>query len=612
MRLPMIARIFLIMLLLVLVFSPVFANENGNDDEVAVSELADDVEESVSQIETDNEVEKEKVKVSKSQSSSVDAGSNEEETDDFDAELLQSSRRASSKSGLCRIIYLMYSRSEDILATLKEVFEADINAGSLSLTQNTGTNSIIVKLNESDNKIIDDVYDVIESLDFRTGQVLIDVLVVEMSITDDERLSAEWKDLIRNPLKTTNTLVNVGIDHGLINNDDPTAAAEGFKAFITSSNKMKLFLNALNKKGKVHVVSSPHIVTANHREAIFKIGEKLPLIESVRPAENGQITTFEIFEVGLELTVTPHINRAGEIDMEIHKMINAVMQDTYDAKQGTARMTTREANTNLTVNDNETIILGGFIEDKIDRAEHRIPLLSNIPIVGKVFTSVKKTVKKTELMVFITPKILKNREDVQTTTKTMVSRTHEKDKTMALLEMRKRVETMLKPDQQVIIDRRAHGWQYGFNTPEIDDLVWKVPQKLDPDSMDLPMKGTAPFGFGISKRLIPAPVRTYLQPSEGVVFKRTFEIEDPEQYRRIGLRVACDNSASVYINGVLVDEDPMMKMKDGHDFDYWNRERDDIPAGLLNKGVNNIVVLLGSDKDTSDAYFDMMLIGHKK
>ncbi len=597
----MIVRIFVLLFSIMIVFSPAFANENGNDDEVEVSETAD--------VKEDDETVKEESTPVKEKDRATDDDS---ETDDFDAELLQSSRRSSSKSGLCRIIYLMYSRSEDILTTLKEVFEADINAGYMSLTQNAGTNSIIVKLNEADNKIIDDVYDVIESLDFRTGQVLIDVLVVEMSITDDERLSAEWKDLIRNPMKTANTLVNVGIDHGLINNDDPTASAEGFKAFITSSNKMKLFLNALNKKGKVHVVSSPHIITANHREAIFKIGEKLPLIESVRPSEGGQITTFEIHEVGLELTVTPHINRAGQIDMEVHKMINAVMQDTYDPKQGTARMTTREAKTNLTVNDNETIILGGFIEDKKDRAEHRIPLLSNIPVVGKIFTSVKKTSKKTELMVFITPKILNNTEDIQTTTKTMVSRTSEKEKTMALLEMRKKVETLIKPDQQIIIDRRAHEWQYGFNTPDIDEMVWKIPQKLDPESLDLTLKGSAPFGFGVSKRLIPAPVRTYLQPSEGVVFRKTFEVADPEQYRRIGIRVACDNSASVYINGVLVDEDPMMKMKDGHDFDYWNRERDDIPAGLLNKGVNNVVVLLGSDKDTADAYFDMMLIGHKK
>lgn len=534
----------------------------------------------------------------------------DKETDDYEEDLLQSPRRFISKSKLVRTIYLMYTRAEDIHATLKEVFEADINSGALSITSNAGTNSIIIRLSDAENKIIDDVTDVIDSLDFRSGQVLIDVLVVELSISDDEIFSAEWKELVKNPAKTANSLLNVGVDHGLINSDDPTAITKGFKAFITSSNKMKMFLNALNSKGKVHVVSSPHIVTANHREATFKIGEKLPLIDSVRPSDSGPITTFNIADIGLELIVTPHINRAGEIDMEVHQTINAVLQDTYDSKQGTARMTTREAKTNLTVRDSETIILGGFIEDKKDRAEQRIPILSNIPIIGKAFTSVRKTSRKTELMVFITPKILNTREDADIVTKTMVSRTREKDKINSLLALRSKVASLIEPDQEIIIDRRSHGWHYGMNTPEIDNLVWEHPQRIDVSSLTLPLKGSAPFGFGVSKRLIPAPVRTYLKPSEGVIFKKTFNVESPEKYKSVSLKVACDNAASVYLNGILVDEDPMMKMKDGLDFEYWNRERDNIPAGLLNKGENNVVVFLGNEKDTNDGYFDIMIIGN--
>ena len=534
------------------------------------------------------------------------------DSDDFEEGRLQSPRRSTSRSGLCKTVYLMYTRAEDILETLKEVFEADLNSGAITISQNTGTNAIILRTADQDSPIVPDVIDVINSIDFHNGQVLVDVLVVELSISDDDLFNAEWKDLIRNPGKTANTLLNASLDHGTIDTDDPTALAEGFKTFITSANKMKLFLNALDKKGKVHVVSSPHIVTANHREAVFKIGEKLPLIDSIRPSDAGPITTFNIEEVGLELTVTPHINRAGEIDMEVSQIINAVMQDSYDSKQGTARMTTREARTNLTVSDNDTIVLGGFIENKKDRAEHRIPVLSNIPVIGRIFTSVKNTTRKTELMVFITPRILNNKEDADVVTKTMVSRTTEKDKTFALLETRKKVESMLEKDQHVIVDRRSHGWYYGMNTPEIDELVWQIPPKVEVDKIALPLKGSAPFGFGHSRRLLPAPVRTYLKPSEGVVFKKSFEINDPARFRRLGVRVACENAASVYLNGILVDEDPMMKMKDGHDFEYWNRKRDDIPAGILQKGTNNILVFLGSEKEAADSYFDMMLIGHEK
>lgn len=595
------ARVFILLMCLWLPFSVTLAA--ADDDQVTGD---------ATQVSEESADDAEKAEPAPGKESKVDAkavADDDTETDDYEEDLLQSPRRSISKSKLCRTIYLMYTRAEDVHATLKEVFEADINAGGLSITHNAGTNSIIMRLTDAENKVADDVSDVINSLDFRTGQVLIDVLVVELSISDDELFSAEWKELVVNPARTANSLLNVGVDHGLINSDDPTAITKGFKAFITSNNKMKMFLNALNTKGKVHVVSSPHIVTANHREATFKIGEKLPLIDSVRPSDAGPITTFNIADVGLELIVTPHINRGGEIDMEVHQTINAVLQDTYDSKQGTARMTTREAKTNLTVSDNETIILGGFIEDKKDRAEHRIPILSNIPWLGKLFTSVKKTSRKTELMVFITPKILNTKEDAEVVTKTMVSRTREKDKINSLLEMRKRVESLLKPEQEIIIDRRSHGWHYGIDTKEIDDLVWLIPQKIEIASLTLPLRGSAPFGFGASKRLVPAPVRTYLKASEGAIFMKEFTIEDPEKYRRVGLRMACDNAASVYLNGVLVDEDPMMKMKDGHDFQYWNRERDDIPAGLLHKGANHLVVFLGSEKDAADSYFDMMLIG---
>lgn len=529
--------------------------------------------------------------------------------DDYSPELVQSSNRVSSRSGNCKIIYLMYSRSEDVLNSLKEIFESEISAGKLTLTHNAATNSVIMRLEDPESDVAKDVHDVIDSLDYRTGQVLIDVLVVELTVTDDDVLNAEWKELFSNPFGHSNSLVNVGIDHGNINLNDPTAGVNGFKTLITSGSKMKAFLNAYQKKGKAAVISSPHIVTANHREAVFKTGEKLPLIESTRPSTDGPINSYTVAEVGLELVVTPHINRAGEIDLEVFQSINAV--DSYDPKTWTARMTNREAKTNITLANGETMVLGGFIEEKDDRIERRIPFLSDIPKIGRIFTSVNNSKKKTELMVFITPKILNTKEDAQIATKTQVSRTSQKAKTMSLINLRRKVESPLSSNQEVILDRRSSGWEYAFNSPLIDDIVWQVPQNLDADKLELSHKGTAPFGFGSSRRLLPAPVKTYLKPSEGVIFKRYFYVEKPEDFKSFGIKVASDNAAAIYINGKLIDEDPMMKMKDGHGFEYWNREKDDIPTRMVRKGRNTLVVLLGSEKDSTGAYMDLMIIGNK-
>ncbi|HNV72281.1 MAG TPA: hypothetical protein PKO06_21415, partial [Candidatus Ozemobacteraceae bacterium] len=383
----------------------------------------------------------------------------------------------------------------------------------------------------------------------------------------------------------------------------------GFKTFVTSQNKLKLFLNAAKNKGNVRVLSSPHILAANHRKAIFKIGEKLPLISSVRPSDEGPIKTFDVKEVGLELEVTPHINRSGQIDIEIRQTINAV--DQYDQKEGTARMTNREAQTNVVVTNGETLVLGGFIENKKDEKERKIPILSQVPILGKAFRSKTKLHRKTELMVFLTPRIIDTIEDAQNVTELQKRRLSERKDVNRVLKQLQRTHVPLTASTSVIIDRYSDDWQYDFDRPDLDDLVWNSPATVKPDELTLSKLGRCPFGFGPSRRLKPALVRTWTKPSEGVVLRKTFQIEDPDVFRFLTLKVASDNAATVYLNGQKLDEDPMMKMKDGHDFDYWNRVREKLSGKLLVEGVNTIVVLLGSDKDTDDGYFDMMLIGHR-
>jgi len=533
---------------------------------------------------------------------------------DFSEETLQSTRSMISKSKACTTFFLMYSRSEDIQKTLAAVFEAEMSGGDVKISENSVTNSIIVKLKDAANdQLIKDIEHVIRSLDCRQGQVLIDVLVVELSISDEDAFDFELKLLSENALGIKDAINSTAIDQGSIDKRDPTLLATGFKSFITSQNKLKMFINAAQTKGKVHVVSSPHIVAANHRQAVFKIGEKVPLIQSIRPSDAGPIKTFDVKEVGLELTVTPHINRGGQIDMEIKQIINAISQ--YDFTQGTARMTNREAQTNVTILDGETVVLGGFIEDKRRKTEKKIPLLSQIPLLGKAFENRSNLNDKTELMVFISPKVMDTNEDSQKVTNQQKSRLQMKDEVTQILKDRAKTPPDITPNQEIIVDRRSYDWLYDFNKEAdkdwIDVVVWQVPSKLDPNSLKLTRKGSCPFGFGASKRLSPPYIKTYLEPCDGVILKKDFNIDDPIRYKNLAIKVASNNAAVVYINGRLVDEDPAIKLRDGHDYEYWNRTRDDIPGAILHKGINNLVVLLGNDKSTTDAYFDMMLIGSR-
>lgn len=535
-----------------------------------------------------------------------------EEYDDYQENLTQHANLKVTRNGKTYLIDLLFSRSEDVLTTLKEVFESDLSDGNLTLSQNSTTNSILARFSDkSDESLINEICDVIYSLDRQTGQVLIDVLVVELNLTDKDIFDAEYKELFTNIAGTTNSLVNVAVDHGHINTSDPTTTATGFKALVTSGAKMKAFVTAYQQKGKATVVSSPHIVTANHREAIFKTGEKVPLIESTRPSTNGPINSYKVEEVGLQLKVTPHINRSGDIDLQVYQTIDAITN--YDEKNYTARISNREATTNLTLKNGDTMILGGFIQEQRDISENRIPILGSLPLIGKAFRSTTNTKTKTELMVFITPKLIMTPEDQKAITQNMVSRRSEQHQHLSkkYLEIRKQEMSPLAPNQEIVLDRRSKGWEYTLNKKIVDDVTWISPDELDVSDIVFEKKGDAPFGYGYNRSIFPAPVRTYVKPSDGMIFKRNFVLDEDKDYKSFVLKVASDNAATVYINKKQVDFDVMMKMVDGHEFTYWNREVT-IPANSIKKGENELVVLLANDVSSTDAYLDIMIIGNKK
>lgn len=527
--------------------------------------------------------------------------------DDYHPDYLISTRYSKSKSGNVTTWFLMYSRSTDIFETIKDLFDEEISSGDVKIGENVVTNSIIIKVKDKESPIVEEIIDTIKSLDFRKGQVLIEVLVVELTVTDEDLFDFELMNIVKDPLNIKNTLSTIGVDHGTIEEANPLSKSDRLKVFVTTPNRMKLFLNAYKDVSRANIISSPHIVAANHREATFKIGNKVPIIDSIRPSDAGPIKSFDIKEVGIELTVTPHINRGNQIDMEVFQTINALQ--SYDAKEGTANMSNREVKTNVSLGDGETLILGGFIEERITKSENRIPVLSNIPFLGKLFRKKQNNKSKIEMLIFITPKVLDTVEDVKVALKTGIEKISFKDRVKDLVENLRIKREELPENHEYIIERAARDWKYDYDRKDIDEMVWDIPAIVNPTTLNLRRVGHMPFGFGSSHRLKPPRLNTELVPSEGFVMAKNFDIEDPKKFKNVILHVASNNAAVVYINGILVDQDPAMKLKDGHDFEYWNRTVDDIPGEILREGINSIVIFLGCDKTTRDAYLDIELIG---
>lgn len=529
--------------------------------------------------------------------------------DDYNPDYLISTRYSKSKSGNITTWYLMYTRSNDIIATVKELFDEEVSSGDIKLGENPVTNSIIIKAKDAANPVVEEIIDTVKSLDFRSGQVLIEVLVVEITVSNEDLFDFELMNIVKEPFNIKNTLGTIGVDHGTIGEADPLSKSDRLKVFVTTPNRMKLFLNAWKDNKKANVISSPHIVAANHREATFKIGNKVPIIESIRPSDAGPIKSFDIKDVGIELTVTPHINRGNQIDMEVFQTINALQ--SYDAKEGTANMSNREVKTNVSLADGETLILGGFIEERVTKTENKIPLLGDLPMVGKAFRKKQNNKEKVELLIFITPKVLDTVEDGKVALKEKIEKVSFKEKVNDLIENRRLKRQQLENNQEYLLERASRNWFYDFDRKDIEDLVWNIPAEIKPETLNLRRTGHMPFGFGQLKRLKPPRLNTELEPSEGFIMAKEFSIEDPAKFKTLRLNVASNNAAVVYINGRLVDQDPAMKLKDGHDFEYWNRTVD-FSSSILSAGINNIVVFLGCDKSKTDAYLDLELIGTRE
>jgi general secretion pathway protein D len=271
------------------------------------------------------------------------------------------------------------------------------------------TNSIIVVTSPENAAIIRSILD---QLDRIPEQVLIETVIVEASLTAADKLGVEWSYTGggKNQSTITNNFGNVGADA-------TAAQQEGFQYTLTGTN-YSVFLNALKSDNKFQVLSTPKIFTSNNVQAEINISQSLPYITSSIQNVNGTFTNnYQFTDVGIVLTVTPRITSNGMVAMDVEQTANDLQGYTsFNAPIINQRI----ANTQVSVKDGETIILGGIIRNTINSDVRKIPVLGDIPLLGNLFKSTQKTKEKTELLVFLTPRIVRDpdeahrlREDIE-------------------------------------------------------------------------------------------------------------------------------------------------------------------------------------------------------
>ena len=289
------------------------------------------------------------------------------------------------------------------------------------------TNAIIVTTYP---RLWRDIEETIKKLDRMARQVLIEVLAAEVTLTDDTKLGIEWA--VRSgrfdfsntqtgilPSRPPQGLIPGGLGLG------GGAVPLGFNMFTFAAGQFLAALNALATENKVNVLSSPSIMTSENKKAIINVSTSVPIVTSQQvPVASGGGTansitqTVEYKDAGIILTVTPRIGEQGTVALDVKQEVNEV-GTPEPPPINSPRFTKREAETSVVLLNNQTLVLGGLIQNKRTYIKTGIPLLNRIPVLGYLFGSTEEKIEKTELLLLITPSVVGTAVDAARITEQM-------------------------------------------------------------------------------------------------------------------------------------------------------------------------------------------------
>lgn len=280
-------------------------------------------------------------------------------------------------------------------------------SGDLTVLADERSNSLVIATAPQNFAPIEKL---IESLDRMLSQVLIEVVIMEASLDTTTKLGMEWSALKERTVNG-NAVSGTGSTNWGIANEQ-----FGFKADILKfGGAQRLLAFLMQQQERINILSAPMILTSDNQEASITVGSEVPYLkETRRSVGDTRDYVYEYKNVGISLKVTPHINEQRYVVLDIHQEIKKLGPQTlFDAFM----IITREADANVVVHDKQTIVLGGLMRDDQTITNNSVPLLSNIPLIGKLFNYKRTVGEKTELLVFITPHVVTSQEQVEMITR---------------------------------------------------------------------------------------------------------------------------------------------------------------------------------------------------
>ena len=342
-------------------------------------------------------------------------------------------------SGRVWIRYLKNADAEDVSKVIASLISGKASAkngkpmfaGEVKVVADPATNALLITADPADHKALDAL---IDKLDIRRLQVLVEALIVEISGSGAQQFGMEFRGMGdftqpgRRAIGGTTFSNQGGVNIGSVatNPLNPGAglAVGVVDGTVTFAGKQFLnlgaLLRALETKTDVNILSTPNILTMDNEEAEIIVGQNVPFLTGQNATQGGTANPFQTIErkdVGLTLRVTPQISEGDTIRLKIYQEVSSVSPGSSKATGATDIVTNkRSIKTTVLANDGNIIVLGGLIRDDNSTSVQRVPCIGAIPVLGEPFKFTENTTRKTNLMVFLRPHIIRGKGDMDAIT----------------------------------------------------------------------------------------------------------------------------------------------------------------------------------------------------
>ena len=362
----------------------------------------------------------------------------------------QLDKQAPKGKSQLQVIYLEHARAEDLAKVLNSIVtgkariaqrtgtgqpaQPGVVMEEASITADKATNSVVITASPQEFK---DMEEVVQKLDIARSQVLVEALITEVSMDRAQQIGVDWR-LMDQPVEGS-TRGFGGTDFGLISGVQqgtlPSSAGNTglllglARGFITVGGvqipNIGALVQAFQRDTDANVLSMPQLLTMDNEKAKIIVADNVPILKTDLSTPLATTTTtstsiavartYDYKDIGIQLEITPHISKGSMVRLEISAEVSNILS-IDPTNPGFVTTRKRQANTTVVVEDGQMIVIGGLIHDESSYQTKKVPCVGNLPGMGWLFRNFSATKTKTNLMIFITPRIVRTSEDMEKVT----------------------------------------------------------------------------------------------------------------------------------------------------------------------------------------------------